>query len=275
MTKPTDPAVTPVTSDAGDVTVTRDAKRPLTGAERQRAYRERQRERRAQQTQDAPANAPSTSTVEGLVVAFPTTNRSSAHKAAAKAERATRHQELKAQADKAATTPAPPIKRRPGAPSMYTEELGIEICERIAAREALAKICEDEHMPCERQIYIWVQKHPEFAQRLARARQERAAARAERIDALVEMLTAGKLAPDAARVAIQAEQWQAGKEQPSVYGDKVQADITSGGKSLAPSSDLDIAKALAHALQARALPAPEPVALDVEAVPVEPEGEQT
>jgi hypothetical protein len=125
-------------------------------------------------------------------------------------------------------------------------------------------------MPCERQIYVWVKKHPEFAQEFARARSLRAAARAERIDALVEMLTTGKLAPDAARVAIQAEQWQAGKEQPAVYSDRAQVDITSAGQPLTSASDLDIAKALAHALQARALPAPEPI--DVESVPVDEEG---
>ena len=55
----------------------------------------------------------------------------------------------------------------------------------------------------------------------ARAREARADLRSERIDGYVADMIAGKLAPDAARVAIQAEQWQAGKEQPRRYGDKI------------------------------------------------------
>ena len=54
------------------------------------------------------------------------------------------------------------------------------------------------------------------------------------------------------------------------YGDRLQADITSAGRSLASASDLDIAKALAHAL-APALPAP--TMIEAEAIEVKPEGE--
>ena len=53
---------------------------------------------------------------------------------------------------------------------------------------------------------------------------------------------------------------------PKVFGDQIGADLTTNGQSLYLASDLDIAKALAHALAVPALPAPEPI--DVEAVPV-------
>jgi hypothetical protein len=249
----------------------------MSNAERQRLYRQRQREKRQGTAQDASPAAPD---APGQANAAPasqstpnTTNGSNViriddkhPRKETKAERRAHLQELKAQADQAAREPA---KRKVGAPTIYTEALAREICERVALRESLATICRDEHMPCERQVYLWQKKHPDFAQELARARADRAAARADRIDELVDMLTAGKLAPDAARVAIQAEQWQAGKEQPAVYSDRAQVDITSAGKPLASASDLDIAKALAHALAARALPAPVP--LDAEAMPVKDE----
>src|SRR5262249_27753899 len=118
----------------------------LPNAERQRLYRERQK---LKKHQAAPANP---------AVPAPTPT---ADPRKAKAAKATQYQHLKQQADQAAREPA---KRKPGAPSMYTDALGQEICERIAAREPLTKICEDEHMPCERQIYVWVKKYPEFAQ---------------------------------------------------------------------------------------------------------------
>jgi hypothetical protein len=63
---------------------------------------------------------------------------------------------------------------------------------------------------------------------------------------------------------IDAELRLARVEHPARYGERVAADITSAGKALTAVSDLDIAKALAHALAERALPAP---ALEVEAVP--------
>lgn len=54
--------------------------------------------------------------------------------------------------------------------SKYTEALTIEICERIGNGEPLAQICRDEHMPQLTTVYDWQHAHPEFAERVARAR---------------------------------------------------------------------------------------------------------
>jgi hypothetical protein len=70
--------------------------------------------------------------------------------------------------------------------------------------------------------------------------------------------------------------WLLARLKPSLYSEKFQADITSAGKPLAAVSDLDLAKALAHALAAPALPAPviDGEVVEVETVPMKNEGEQ-
>ena len=74
-------------------------------------------------------------------------------------------------------------------------------------------------MPCRVAIYSWFRKYPEFANDYARARELRADSRSDRIDGHVELVVAGKLDANAARVIIDAEKWQAAHEQPRRYGD--------------------------------------------------------
>jgi len=55
-------------------------------------------------------------------------------------------------------------------PSLYTPELATEICERIATGETLRAICREAHMPSWVTVYAWRKANPEFAARLAAAR---------------------------------------------------------------------------------------------------------
>ena len=54
--------------------------------------------------------------------------------------------------------------------STYTPELADEICERIANGETLREITRDAHMPSYRSVYRWREANPEFASRIAHAR---------------------------------------------------------------------------------------------------------
>ncbi len=66
---------------------------------------------------------------------------------------------------------------RRGAPTLYTQELGEEICERITNGETLTKICSDERMPDYRTVMDWIDgetataKDAGFTTLYARARQ--------------------------------------------------------------------------------------------------------
>jgi hypothetical protein len=45
----------------------------------------------------------------------------------------------------------------------FSEELAIEICERISAGELLINVCKDSHMPTVRRCSQWLKQHSEFS----------------------------------------------------------------------------------------------------------------
>jgi hypothetical protein len=55
--------------------------------------------------------------------------------------------------------------------SVFPQKVADAICERIAEGEPLRAICREDGMPAWRTIYAWLDEHPEFAARFARARE--------------------------------------------------------------------------------------------------------
>lgn len=103
----------------------------------------------------------------------------------------------------------------------YTPEIAEEICNRIADGANLSLICKLEDMPTQPTIRHWLREKPDFLLLYTRAREDRADMRNERIDEYKNSVLTGEIPPDVARVAIEAEKWQAAKENPRRYGDKV------------------------------------------------------
>ena len=70
-----------------------------------------------------------------------------------------------------------------GRPSSYTEELGLEICSRIASGESLRRICKDDKMPSMSTVLLWVidGNHNEFSEQYAKAREIQAELLADEI----------------------------------------------------------------------------------------------
>ncbi|MEQ9453381.1 MAG: hypothetical protein RLN76_02150 [Phycisphaeraceae bacterium] len=60
--------------------------------------------------------------------------------------------------------------RRPGRPSSYCEKLASAICARLAEGESLRSICRSPDMPSRPTVMAWLNKHPEFFDQYARAR---------------------------------------------------------------------------------------------------------
>lgn len=58
-----------------------------------------------------------------------------------------------------------------GRHSTYSEEIADEICRRLANGEFLRVICREEGMPHWNTVYDWKDENPEFAGRIARARE--------------------------------------------------------------------------------------------------------
>lgn len=119
-----------------------------------------------------------------------------------------------------------PAKKKVGRPSTYTAKVADAICERVALGENLNLICKGKDLPGRDTVYKWLRDKPEFASNYARAREARADTRSDRIDDVMRRVLDGELDPQAARIVIDAEKWQAGKEAPKRYGDKVTNEHT-------------------------------------------------
>lgn len=122
-----------------------------------------------------------------------------------------------------------------GRPSSYTKETGDKFCERIENGETIRQICADKDMPAWNTIRTWLQQYEDFQAQYARARENSAHASADLIQELADRARDGDLEPNAARVAIDAHKWLAGKRKPKVYGDRQIVDV--GDDTLRQLSD--------------------------------------
>lgn len=57
-----------------------------------------------------------------------------------------------------------------GRPSDYTDELAVEICQRLADGQSLVTICEDDHIPQRDTIRRWCRDNAEFSAMYTQAR---------------------------------------------------------------------------------------------------------
>ena len=125
-----------------------------------------------------------------------------------------------------------------GRPTTYTPETAAIICDQIASsNKSLATICEAEGMPNWRTVYAWLEKHPEFQQMYARAKQDQAERLAEEIIAIADECTIGERTKiksngevetttgdmiERAKLRVDARKWIAAKLLPQKYGESVE-----------------------------------------------------
>lgn len=104
-----------------------------------------------------------------------------------------------------------------------TPEIFDRICERLAEGESLRSICRDDGMPGMSTIFRFLrdEANETARQQYAQAREDQADVDADKISEQADLVAAGKADPQAARVAIDAWKWAAGKRKPKVYGDRV------------------------------------------------------
>ena len=105
-----------------------------------------------------------------------------------------------------------------GRPTLYTAELGDLICEGVARKTPLAKLCDsDDKMPACRTVYGWLRIHKEFMHNYTRAKEDQA-------DYLVE--EALEIADDAGiessdkRIRVDTRKWIASRFNAKKYGEK-------------------------------------------------------
>lgn len=110
----------------------------------------------------------------------------------------------------------------------FDQKIANSICDLVAEGENLHRIGKMEGFPPRWRIYEWFKENKDFSDNYARAREDRADWRAARIDEVVDKMLISQLDPQAARVAIDAYKWQAGKEKPKTYGER--QDLNIGGQ---------------------------------------------
>lgn len=128
---------------------------------------------------------------------------------------------------------------RDGRPSLYTDEVAIEICARLAEGQSLKKICKSEEMPSLRTVMYWLRDNDDFNERYLIAKQESADAIADEMidiaDETNELIHHGaekksNAIAQAQRLKVDTRKWIISKIKPKKYGEKV--DVTSDGKAI-------------------------------------------
>ena len=122
--------------------------------------------------------------------------------------------------------------RRRGRPTRYGVALTEVICARIAAGSNLNRIAGEMGMPSNNVLYEWLRIHPEFREKYDAARRARADARSDRMDDYVGRMLKGELDPRVVQVALRSEQWQAGREAPKRFGDRMSVEAAEGASSV-------------------------------------------
>lgn len=142
-----------------------------------------------------------------------------------------------------------------GRPTVFTQELADEICERIACAESLKTIVKDAHMPSERSVFRWLIANTDFCQQYTRAHEAQGDANADNVTHIAERVLSGELDASAGRVAIDAYKWAAGKRNTKKYGDKVAVDHS--GTVNHPITELSEAQILARLADLQSAAKPE------------------
>ncbi len=121
------------------------------------------------------------------------------------------------------------IKRPAHRPSIFTPELGTEICDRIAGGESLRSVCRDDKMPDRATVHRWLldKNKKEFYDQYENACNIRAE---NMFDALTEIADNSEGEVQRDRLRVDTRKWYLSKIMPKKYGDKM--DITSGNKPI-------------------------------------------
>jgi hypothetical protein len=119
-----------------------------------------------------------------------------------------------------------------GRPSIYSQAIADEICDRLAAGESLRAICRDDCMPDEKAVRVWALENREgFYPHYARAREIQAERMAEELleiadDGLNDFKEIdGRQVVDQeninrSRLRVDTRKWILSKVLPKVYGDR-------------------------------------------------------
>lgn len=94
----------------------------------------------------------------------------------------------------------------------------------------MSRMCRDSHMPALSSVYLWMDDHPEFSEKYARAREDQADTYADEIIEIADQSKDGKMADvQSAALRVDARKWVAAKLKPRKYMDSRAVTGLEGG----------------------------------------------
>lgn len=139
---------------------------------------------------------------------------------------------------------------------MYSPELALRVCARIAEGESLRQVCRDESMPSRTTVLKWARENEAFADQYARAREDLLEHWAEDILEISDDGSADYVeAPEGeesgprvdhehisrSRLRVDSRKWLLSKLAPRKYGEKVTTEHTGpDGGPIQTKSTVDI-----------------------------------
>jgi hypothetical protein len=119
-----------------------------------------------------------------------------------------------------------------GRPSIYTDELAQDICDRISCGQTLTSIAKLEGYPSLPTVFRWLAEKEDFRDKYTRARQDQADYSADYLVDIGQEIIAGNLAADAARVLVDIHKWTAARRAPKKYGERLDLNQTATFKTV-------------------------------------------
>jgi len=130
------------------------------------------------------------------------------------------------------------VVNKMGRPSIYTDELADEICERIAEGESLRKICLENDKPNTSTVMRWLlsEDREYFCEQYTRARAKQAENMFEELLEIADMTDEDV---NRSRLKVDTRKWYLSKVLPKKFGDKL--DMTTNGEKMpAPIIPLNV-----------------------------------
>lgn len=136
------------------------------------------------------------------------------------------------------------MTKKMGRPSLYTEQLADEICELMYDGNSLIKACDALGLK-RSTVWHWLEQHPEFSAKCARARDALIEVRLDMID---ETIAEGTADPAYLRIQVSHEQWVAERMRPRVTrteisgpnGGAIQTEVKHVDLSHLSDEELDV-----------------------------------
>jgi len=136
------------------------------------------------------------------------------------------------------------MTKKMGRPSLYTEQLADQICELMYDGNSLIKACDALELK-RSTVFNWLDAHPDFASKCARARDALIEVRLDKIDKKIET---GTTDPALLRIQVSHEQWIAERMRPKVTrteisgpnGGAIQTEVKHVDLSHLSDEELDV-----------------------------------